>query len=55
MRQGEIVSDFEAPPHPKGISLKGDLVILRPLKARAYSNSFGFIHYLYAQYQRYQI
>ena len=37
MKQGEIVSKYKTPPHPKGISLEGDLVILRPLKASQFA------------------
>ena len=37
MKQGEIVSKYKTPPHPKGISLEGDLVFLRPLKASQFA------------------
>ena len=37
MKQGEIVSKYKTPPHPKGISLEGDLVVLRPLKASQFA------------------
>jgi len=34
---GEIVEGFSVPPHPRGISLEGKLVVLKPLKACDYS------------------
>ena len=34
---GEIVVGFSVPPHPRGISLEGKLVVLKPLKASDYS------------------
>ena len=34
---GEIVEVFSVPPHPRGISLEGKLVVLKPLKASDYS------------------
>ena len=34
---GEIVEGFSVPPHPRGISLQGKLVVLKPLKASDYS------------------
>ena len=37
MKQGEIVSQYKMPPHPKGITLEGDLVILKPLKASQFA------------------
>jgi len=37
MKQGEIVSKYKTPPHPKGILLEGDLVVLRPLKASQFA------------------
>ena len=37
MKQGEIVSKYKTPPHPKGISLEGDLVFLMPLKASQFA------------------
>ena len=37
MKQGEIVSKYKMPPHPKGITLEGDLVILKPLKASQFA------------------
>ena len=33
MKQGEIVGEFIVPPHPKGISIEGNLVSLKPLVA----------------------
>jgi len=33
MKLGEIVEGFSIPPHPRGVSLKGKLVDLKPLKA----------------------
>ena len=36
---GEIVEGFSVPPHPRGISLEGKLVVLKPLKASDYSNA----------------
>jgi RimJ/RimL family protein N-acetyltransferase len=37
LRLGNIVNDFTTPPHPKGISLEGKVVELKPLKASLYS------------------
>jgi len=37
MKQGEIVGKFEAPPHPKGITIEGDLVVLKPLVASQFA------------------
>ena len=37
MKVGEIVDGFSVPPHPKGISIDGKLVELKPLKAALYS------------------
>ncbi len=37
MELGETVEWFSVPPHPKGISLEGKLVVLKPLKASDYS------------------
>ena len=34
---GEIVEEFSVLPHPRGISLEGKLVVLKPLKASDYS------------------
>ena len=33
MKLGEIVEGFSIPPYPKGVSLEGKLVDLKPLKA----------------------
>jgi hypothetical protein len=38
MKQGELVNDFRVPPHPKGISLEGSLVTLKPLTASQFAN-----------------
>ena len=38
MKQGELVSDFRVPPHPKGISIEGSLVSLKPLVANQFAN-----------------
>ena len=38
MNQGELVSDFRVPPHPKGISIEGSLVSLKPLVANQFAN-----------------
>ncbi len=37
MKFGEIVNNFSEPPHPRGISIEGKLVSLRPLAASKYS------------------
>ena len=37
MKQSEIVSKFKAPPHPKGITIEGDLVVLKPLVASQFA------------------
>ena len=37
MKLGEIVEEFSVPPHPKGISLEGKLVVLKPLKANEFA------------------
>ncbi len=37
MKFGEIVESFSIPPHPKGISIKGKLVDLKPLIASEFS------------------
>ena len=37
MKQGEIVGEFLIPPHPKGISIKGNLVSLKPLIANQFA------------------
>ena len=37
MKQGQTVKDFLEPPHPKGISIEGKLVSLKPLVASKYS------------------
>ena len=37
MKQGELISHFRDPPHPKGISIKGNLVILKPLIASQFA------------------
>ena len=37
MKLGEILEEFSISPHPKGISLEGKLVVLKPLKASDYS------------------
>ena len=33
MKFGEIVNNFSEPPHPRGISIEGKLVSLKPLVA----------------------
>ena len=38
MKQGELVNDFRVPPNPKGISLEGSFVILKPLIASQFAN-----------------
>ena len=38
MKQGELVNGFRVPPHPKGISLEGSFVILKPLTASQFAN-----------------
>jgi len=37
MKQGDIVNNFSVPPHPKGIRLEGDLVVLKPLVASQFA------------------
>jgi len=37
MKQGEIVGEFLVPPHPKGISIEGNLVSLKPLVANQFA------------------
>ena len=37
MKFGEIVESFSIPPHPKGISIEGKLVDLKPLIASKYA------------------
>ena len=37
MKQGDLVSDFHVPPHPKGISFDGRMVILKPLSSRQFA------------------
>ena len=37
MKQGEIVGEFLVPPHPKGISIDGNLVSLKPLLANQFA------------------
>ena len=37
MKFGEIVESFSIPPHPKGISIKGRLVDLKPLNSNKYA------------------
>ena len=38
MKQGEIIKEFIVPPHPKGISIEGSLVNLKPLVANQFAN-----------------
>ena len=37
MKFGEFVNNFSEPPHPRGISIEGKLVSLKPLVASKYS------------------
>jgi len=37
MKQGALVCDFRDPPHPKGISIDGNLVTLKPLLASQFA------------------
>ena len=37
MKKGEVVSGFKAPPHPKGISIDGKLVSIKPLIANEFA------------------
>ena len=37
MKFGEIVESFSIPPHPKGISIEGKLVDLKPLIASEFA------------------
>ena len=37
MKFGEIVESFSIPPHPKGISIEGRLVDLKPLNSNKYA------------------
>ena len=41
IKLGEIVEVFSIPPHPRGISLEGKLVVLKPLKASDYSKELS--------------
>ena len=45
MKLGEIVEGFSIPPYPKGVSLEGKLVDLKPLNAMSMlKNSLEQIH-----------
>jgi len=37
MKLGEIIDKFLEPPHPKGISIDGNLVTLKPLVANQFA------------------
>jgi hypothetical protein len=37
MRQDFVVSDFQRPPHPKGVVLNGNTVRLEPLNVEKHS------------------
>ncbi len=37
MKLGKLIESFSPPPHPKGISLEGDLVTLQPLKSKLFA------------------
>lgn len=37
MKKGEVVSGFKVPPHPKGISINGKLVSIKPLIANEFA------------------
>ena len=37
MKKGEVVSGFKVPPHPKGISIEGKLVSIKPLIANEFA------------------
>ena len=37
MKKGEVVSGFKVPPHPKGISIDGKLVSIKPLIANEFA------------------
>ncbi len=37
MKLGEIIEGFSIPPYPKGVSLEGKLVDLKPLNANEYA------------------
>ena len=37
MKKGEVVSGFIIPPHPKGISIDGKLVSIKPLIANEFA------------------
>ena len=37
MKQGNLVGDFQVPPHPKGISIDGRMVTLKPLIASQFA------------------
>ncbi len=38
MKQGEIIKEFVVPPHPKGITIEGNLVNLKPLVSNQFAN-----------------
>ena len=38
MKQGEIIKEFIVPPHPKGITIEGNLVNLKPLVSNQFAN-----------------
>jgi hypothetical protein len=37
MKQCNLISDFQVPPHPKGISIDGRMVTLKPLIASQFA------------------
>ena len=37
MKKGEVVTEFKVPPHPKGISIDGKLVSIKPLIANEFA------------------
>ena len=39
MELGPLVADFKPPPHPKGISLDGNLVQLVPMEAEEHGEA----------------
>jgi len=42
MKFGETINKFSEPPHPRGISIEGKLVSLRPLVADKHSEELFF-------------
>ena len=45
MRQDIVVSDFQRPPHPKGVELNGNTVRLEPLNVEKHSKDLFEANY----------